>query len=417
MGTLPEDVARRSAEVADAVSDAVARHVVPSSTWLMAEHEHSRTLRTQMIERALRLSTTSGSYSDDDLQFFAGLGTLFARHAVPLQVLTAAFDVGALAITRESWRIAPTQSFTDMAQFTDYVARMIEQARQTSIHAYIEACRAQSGPLAARRTVAEALILGESALAAVQATGERLASSYLVLAYALLTPADAPQPATVHQHIDRLPGVLHCGDLSKLIVLLPLEFPTEASRRKAAATAAELADTLSTLTGQTVHAAQAYRPDLAGIPAAHEEACTTLSLVKAIPDADPRLYRMDELLVEEAISRQPDIRRRLTALLSPLDAGRDLRHTLEVLFACNLDRERAADHLHIHRRTLRYRMDRIRDLSGIDLDSAHGLQLLRAALTATRLAAQEPHDPQPETAAADRADIPGTALPSTQGSD
>jgi DNA-binding PucR family transcriptional regulator len=107
----------------------------------------------------------------------------------------------------------------------------------------------------------------------------------------------------------------------------------------------------------------------------------------AIPDADRRLYRIDDLLVELAIFRQPDIRRRLAGLLSPLEAGTDLRQTLMVLLACNLDRERAARELCIHRRTLRYRIDRIRDLSGIDPDSLSGLQLLRAALTAARLPA------------------------------
>jgi sugar diacid utilization regulator len=108
-------------------------------------------------------------------------------------------------------------------------------------------------------------------------------------------------------------------------------------------------------------------------------------LVKAIPDAECRPYQADMLLVELAIARQPDIRQRLAALLAPLDAGPDLHHTLEVLFACNLDRERTANELCIHRRTLRYRMDRIRDLSGIAPDSTHGIQLLRAALTAIRL--------------------------------
>jgi hypothetical protein len=94
---------------------------------------------------------------------------------------------------------------------------------------------------------------------------------------------------------------------------------------------------------------------------------------------------MDGLLLELSIARQPDIRRRLAALLAPLDAGPDLRRTLDVLFACDLDRERTASELYIHRRTLRYRLDRIKSLSGIDPHSARGIQLLRAALTADRL--------------------------------
>lgn len=390
-GTLPEVLATRSAEVAEAVTSAVACHVVPSSAWLTAEHRrHEReVVRTRMVARVLGLAATGEPFSDDDLHFYEGLGALFARHAVPLRVLIAAFDVGTTAITGESWRIVPAGHFTEMAQFTGSAARMMEQARQASIRAYLKAGPTGSEPRPVRRMLADALIAGESALAAAQAAGERLAPGYLVMACATVSPArsDAWQKPAIGRAIDSIPGALYCCHQSRLVVLLPVA----ASWQQAQATAAELAAGLGTLAGQPACAAQAYRPGLAGIPAALEEACGALRLAMASPDADGRLYRMDDLLVELAISRQPDIRERLAGLLSPLDAGTDLRHTLEVLLACNLDRERAARELCIHRRTLRYRVDRIRGLSGIDPDSVRGLQLLRAALTATRLPAGEPH--------------------------
>ena len=117
----------------------------------------------------------------------------------------------------------------------------------------------------------------------------------------------------------------------------------------------------------------------------------------------------DRRTPSRAIARQPDIKQRLAALLAPLDAGQDLHRTLEALFACNLDRERTASKLCIHRRTLRYRMDRIRDLSGIDPDSTHGIQLLRAALTATRLPTLNPQNPLPESGSTDAAAQRGEA--------
>jgi hypothetical protein len=43
-------------------------------------------------------------------------------------------------------------------------------------------------------------------------------------------------------------------------------------------------------------------------------------------------------------------------------------------------------------------MDRIRHLSGIDPDSAHGIPLLRAALVASRLPALESQNFRPEAA-------------------
>ena len=377
---LGEVLAAHSSEIAEAVADAVGCQVTPSSAWLTAAHKHRLPLRAQMIGRALELAASGKPFSDDDLEFYRELGTLFAQHRVPLPLLVASFDIGITAMTRELWHVATAEHFAEMSQVTGRAAPMLEQSRQAAVHGYLEA-RTGSVGRSARWVVAQALISGESAPAAARAMDEQLAPSYLVLACAVPDPGhvDARQMAAIDRHIESLPGVLHCGDLSTLIVLLP----AEDSRLPPERAAAELTSRLQSLTGQIVHAVYAHEPDLTQIPAALEEACQALALVKAIPDAACHPYQTDMLLVELAIARQPDIRQRLAALLAPLTP--DLHHTLEALFACNLDRERTAKELSIHRRTLRYRMDRISNLTGIDLDSAHGIQLLRAALTATRL--------------------------------
>lgn len=387
---LPEVLATRSAEITEAVANAVACHIVPSSAWLTAEHQRREreVMRTHRVGRLLGLAATGGPLSADDLRFYADLGTLFAGHGVPLRLLMDAFDVGTAAITGESWRIAPAGHFAEMAQFTDAAARLMAQARQASVRAYLEAARTGSDPRPARQVLAEALIAGESAVAAAQAAGAELAPGYLVMACAVAPAAraDAAGRAALAGAIETVPGALYCDDRSGLAVFLPVRV----SRGQAEFVAADLAGRLGALAGQPVRTALAYQPGLASVPASLDEARTALTLALAIPDPGPRPYRMDDLLVELAISRQPDVRQRLAALLTPLEAGTDLRHTLEVLLANNLDRERAARELCIHRRTLRYRVDRIRDLSGIDPDSVPGLQLLRAALTATRLPVPEP---------------------------
>jgi hypothetical protein len=395
---LPQVLAERSAEVAEAVTRAVASHIVPSSAWLSAEH-HGRErelMRTRMVERVVELAASGEPYSHDDLLLYENLGRLFARHGVPLRVLMDAFDVGITAITGESWRIAPAGRFAEMAQFTDRAGRLMNQARQVSASAYLEAGQSGSNRRPVRWALAEALIAGESAVPAAQAAGTELAPGYLVMACAVASPArsgalDGPE---IGQAVEDVPGALYCAEQSRLIILLPVQ----ASHRSAEAAAATLTSRLCALAGRPVRAAHAYRPGLASIPAALDEARRALRLALAIPDAGHRPYQMDDLLVELAISQQPGIRQRLAALLTPLEEGADLLHTLEVLLASNLDRERTARELCIHRRTLRYRIDRIRDLSGINPDQVQGLQLLRAALTAARLTSQEPHETAAETA-------------------
>jgi len=381
---LSEALAKRSTELTEAVTNAVAVHVAPSSAWVAAEHlrPEGASIRARLVERVLSLAATSEPLSAEDLHFYEYMGASFASHDVPLQALTAAFDVGTAAITGAAWRIAPTGHFAEMVKFTDCLARMMEQAQEVAIRAYLE------GDLRpTHRMLAEALIAGEPVTSVAAATGERLASNYLVMACMAAPPAqaDALRSPAISRAIESIPGTLHCDDESKLVIL----FPWEASWREASSLAAELDVRLRALVGHPIYTAQAYQPSLATVPASVEEAYRVLSLAMATPDGDSQLYGIDGLLVELAILRQPDIRRRLTSLLEPLSGGADLLRTLEVLLACNLDRERAAKELCIHRRTLRYRVDRIRELSGIDPDAVRGLHLLRAALTALRMSAME----------------------------
>src|SRR5262249_41631613 len=154
------------------------------------------------------------------------------------------FDVAMGAATRETWRIVPAERYAEMMRFTDFAARMMEQARQASIRGYLEVGRAGNDRRSVVRAVAEALIGGGSGLAAGQGAGEGPAPGYLVLACTVPAPAkvDAQLLEAVRREIETVPGVLHCGDLSRLIVLLPAGSSAEG-------TAAELVGRLCSLTG------------------------------------------------------------------------------------------------------------------------------------------------------------------------
>lgn len=266
-----------------------------------------------------------------------------------------------------------------MAELTAHAARLATGARQACIQGYAEAPREGTRSRPLRRLLAETLIDGAPAGAVADAAGVRLASAYLVLRCEApaLAAADWERESA---RLESWEGVLYSGDPAGLVVPFPAAEPPRAENL-----AAEFTAGLAARSRGPVHAAESYRRGIADIPAALEEASRVLTIAEAIPDAEDRPYQADELLVELAILGQPAIRGRLAAVLCPLDAGTDLRRTLEVLLACNLDRERAAREPWIHRRTLHYRLDRIRDLSGVDPGSARGLRLFRAALTSARL--------------------------------
>ncbi|TDC44448.1 PucR family transcriptional regulator [Actinomadura sp. KC345] len=336
--------------------------------------------RAETCARLLGLVLAGDTLPEDDLARFRDLGVMAARQAIPLPVLSEAWDLALAAAARSCWGVAPAGCFTEMAELTARTARFAGRAREECIQGYAEApCEGgRSRPL--RRLLAETLLDGAPAGAIADAAGVRLAPAYLVLLCEAPAIASAGNWERASERLEAWDGVLFSGDLSGLVVLFPAADPLWAEDR-----AAEFTAGLAARTRGRVHAGASLAGGVADVPAALEEASRVLTIVKAIPDAEDRPYRAEELLVELAILGQPGIRGRLSAVLAPLDAGTDLRRTLEVLLACNLDRERAARELWIHRRTLHYRLDRIRDLSGIDPSSARGIQLFRAALTSARL--------------------------------
>ncbi|TDD81249.1 PucR family transcriptional regulator [Actinomadura darangshiensis] len=378
-GGLPDILTAQCPRVATAIREALHGH--PAYQPIRRAAGPMFGGRRETCARLLGLVLRGDPLPADDWDRFRDLGVLAARQAIPLPVLSEAWDLALTAAARTCWVIAPPGRFAEMAELTAHAARLAVGAREACIQGYAEAPRAGARSRPLRRLLAETLIDGAPAGAIAEAAGVRLAPSYLVLRCEAPALTAASHWERESDRLESWDGVLYSGDLGGLIVLFPAAEPLRAEDRSAEFTAG-----LAARTRGPVRAAESYRRGVANIPAALEEASRVLTIVKAIPDAEDRPYRADELLVELAILGQPGIRGRLAAVLSPLDAGTDLRRTLEVLLACNLDRERAARELWIHRRTLHYRLDRIRDLSGVDPSSARGIQLFRAALTSARLA-------------------------------
>ncbi|OAH10541.1 PucR family transcriptional regulator [Streptomyces jeddahensis] len=89
-------------------------------------------------------------------------------------------------------------------------------------------------------------------------------------------------------------------------------------------------------------------------------------------------YRLLTALPPEAV-HDPVVR----ALLEP--AHRELARTAEVFLDCAGQAGRAAAELGIHRQTLYYRLSRVENLTGLDLDDGEDRLLLHMALKASRL--------------------------------
>ncbi|WP_328300970.1 helix-turn-helix domain-containing protein [Streptomyces sp. NBC_00435] len=124
---------------------------------------------------------------------------------------------------------------------------------------------------------------------------------------------------------------------------------------------------------------------LSGLPAAWRQAASAARAAAAAPRLGPVAqwssigpYRMLASVAGEAL-HDPVAR----ALLGP--ANPELARTAEVFLDCAGQAGRAAAALGIHRQTLYYRISRVEQLTGLDLDEGEDRLLLHMALKAARL--------------------------------
>lgn len=96
-----------------------------------------------------------------------------------------------------------------------------------------------------------------------------------------------------------------------------------------------------------------------------------------------RLPEIADLFVGMAVARAPEVYGWLRGYAKALATGPDLVATLRTYYAHDMNRASAAAALHIHPRTLDYRLRRVREVTGVDPGSTTGVRLLSATVART----------------------------------
>ena len=129
------------------------------------------------------------------------------------------------------------------------------------------------------------------------------------------------------------------------------------------------------------------REGLAGIRRSHQEARQALTLGRRL-HGPGQVTRFDELGVYRLIfaaEELPELRSLHDETLGGLlaydrDNNAELIRTLDAFFAARCSPKEAAERLCVHRNTVLYRLDRVRELTGYDLDDANLRLRLQLAL-------------------------------------
>ena len=322
-----------------------------------------------------------------------------AEERLPLEAVLSAYHLGGRIGWEALVRAARPDEQDVLVRAASGVLLYIQHVTGAVATAYLEEQQAIYGEERdARRSLARALLAGEPAEELASRANVVLASAYVVGALRLPSCAKAGAVTAVvaaRRRVRRLQAAL--DDYAKEPVVALLDgsggtFLLPASPDGADAVEGQLAQLVSLLAGVTdvpVTLAGAVAGSPQDVPRAAAQATDVLDLVHRL-ERPPGAYRLSDVLVEYQLSRGSDALPLLAQALQPLERNPDLLATLDVYLAHDQDRRSTAAALHVHPNTLDYRLRRISELTGLDLSTTYGLQVLLAALTARRLGAVRP---------------------------
>jgi len=179
-------------------------------------------------------------------------------------------------------------------------------------------------------------------------------------------------------------------DLAAEIVVLVPDSDGEAGRRASAAILRELESGLpgfAFAVGRSRHT-----PDPLDLPRAASEALLAANVVEGDPERVELAYEQTgtyQLLLPH-MTDPVELRRFYEETVRPLAAydeqyETDLLGTLTTFLECDANVNATAARLFTHRHTVRYRFERVRDLTGLDVSSSDGREKLSLGLKAMRV--------------------------------
>lgn len=288
-----------------------------------------------------------------------------------------------IEMSRHWWAAVPVSEVSALLQVSQAVESEVEPMRTALSDGYCAALAASGTRSLGRRQLTECLLDGgHPGPTLLRAANVECARQYLLLSTV------APGQVVEDEVPERLgvPGALarRAGDWFD--VLVPVGPRALVSGVEVAGRAFTR---LSALTGAPVAGAAVAPVDR--LPVALREARATLDIASACGRSGAVFA--EQMLVERAMTGSATALAELAGVTGVLARWPHLAPTLSALYANDLDRGRTAADLHIARRTLSKRLERIHEMTGLHPASARGVQTFLSALAAEQLVARRGSPP------------------------
>ncbi|MDX2933729.1 PucR family transcriptional regulator [Streptomyces ipomoeae] len=414
MGSLFAELARRAStnarrEVETYVREIPEFGVLDADPRARAEAlEYSVWFRRRTVE----LSPDNSELKDDDLSYISSMGELRAGAGMSLGARQRVLKLHTALMLREINEVTEAQrggGVDELMRMMTWFAPQGERGISAYSQGFVAVLRRRLPYAEQVSLLARALLAGDSMapeLAAV--VGMELPDQYAVTVIRVPDRPAVGDPALESEiealvKIHQVPTAWsrdNADGNTELIVLVPRPSPTVDAVSDPLPEASDMSDVsdlipeVSDLTdlvrdfartlGQpcAVGTATAPLPELADALERARRISRAAPLRR--PSARLRPHTMADVFVELAVADVPFVDEWLRAVAARLESGPDLLLTLDAYYHHDMHRGATASALNVHARTLDYRLRRVRELTGIDPGSTHGVRVL-SAVVARRL--------------------------------
>ncbi|WP_410643470.1 PucR family transcriptional regulator [Amycolatopsis sp. lyj-346] len=316
--------------------------------------------------------------SDEDLSFIGDIGRKRAEDGFSTGAAQRVLALHATLMLREINEVAEGDDLAELLQFTAWFGEQGARGSGRYLDGYLAAQRLRFSVRKRLHDLVDLLLAGDlSAPGLARDLGVCLHEH--CTAVVLRFPGPPPGRAEVTDDLVEAVFKLHPVPIAwrrpdELLVLLPACPARDTPPDDTLPVVRDIAETVEARCRVGVATGPASRlSETVAMACRVAEAAP----VQRIPEALPGI---GDVFVELGVMRVPEVDRWLRDVARQLANGPDLVKTLDGYYRNDMNRLRAAVTLHIHPRTLDYRLRRVREVTGIDPASTKGIRILTAAV-------------------------------------
>ena len=341
--------------------------------------------------RSLACAAAGVPLSADDLAAIRAAGRLRGEQRLSLASQRHALSLHTTLMLRDGYEAASPATTEDLLRLVGWLGQQGIPARRAYLDGYLSAVGDSWSVPARIGLLTKALLADEPANGGShERLGLALTDRYLVTVIQL-----APPPVPDRQAEEIIETLLASWRVpmawtgpTELVILAPAPNGGNGLVTPAAGWST-VAEPVSTRTLELVRmlAEAAGRPVAVGAAAGRVgELAEPLDLARRIsqvapPDRNPQqLHTITDRFVELSLTQAPQVDRWLRRIVEQLAAGPELVRTLDEYYRNDMSRAATAAALRIHTRTLDYRLQRVRELTGLRPASTRGVRVLTAAV-------------------------------------